>query len=367
MLAPSWALRCPGQRVMSRWFLAAAVALGAAQFTPASAAEDHLGMALAAGYRPFDCGQANGTVENAICSNARLKARLDLLDGRMLPILASLTPEDRKNVVEGRQKWFERMKEYCDRANPPDIERCISMMLDTRDGNRLSDDGGSSAKARDYDAKIARLSSELDRLEGQWNEQKRKKEEADRLEKESARQRREEAERARSEFGPDVVVFALRNSFPYEVQASFYAQGSDRAWPGGSKAYGVERTVRKYRLSCRQGETICVGAWSLSSTDQWGVGMHNRASCSDCCAACGSRQVHAHDITGVPTRSSGGSGHASPTSSINAAELLGAAIGVAGAIAGSSGGGGGPSYTAPPRTSYGPAMRNRESGVSGGR
>jgi hypothetical protein len=346
-----------------RWFLVVFAILGAAPFTFADATDDRLGAALAAGYRPFDCGQANGTVENAICSNSRLKARLDLLDRRML---AAMTSNGRETLVEGRQKWFERMKDFCDRASPPDIERCVLNMMDTRDGDRLSGDGGGSAKIPDYEANIARLSGELDRLESRWNEQKRKKEESSRREEEDARRRREEAERARSEFGPDVVVFALRSSFPYEVQASFYAQGSNRAWPGGSSAYGVDRTVRTYRLSCRPGEMICVGAWSLSSTDQWGVGLHNKATCSDCCAACGSRQVHAHDITGVPSHSSGGSGHTSPTSSINAAELLGAAIGVAGAIAG-SGGGGGSSYSAPPRTSYGPPMRNRESGVSGGR
>ena len=107
-------------------------------------------------------------------------------------------------------------------------------------------------------------------------------------------------------------------------------------------------------------------AWSAGNRNTyWGVGPDGDQGCENCCAVCGATSISSHDLIYVPGRDGGGGGVAS-SNAISAADLLGAAIGIAGVVAGSSGGGGGGSYRAPsvPR---GGVPRNRDSGVSGGR
>jgi hypothetical protein len=168
------------------------------------------------------------------------------------------------------------------------------------------------------------------------------------------------------EFGPNVAVFEVTNTWKYTVHLNFHSRGGHAIWPGNGKAYVLDDSrAHKVRLSCQPGEKICYGAWSASNRNTyWGVGPDGDQGCDNCCAVCGGTVVSRHSLIYVPGRD-GGSGHTS-SNAVSAVDLLGAAIGIAGAVAGSSGGGGGGSYRAPsvPR---GGVPRNRESGVSGGR
>lgn len=169
------------------------------------------------------------------------------------------------------------------------------------------------------------------------------------------------------EFGPNVVVFALKNTWKYTVHLNFHSKTRNAIWPGNNKAYVLDDSqVHKVRLSCQPREKICYGAWSAGNRNTyWGVGPDGDQGCENCCAVCGATSISSHDLIYVPGRDGGGGGVAS-SNAISAADLLGAAIGIAGVVAGSSGGGGGGSYRAPsvPR---GGVPRNRDSGVSGGR
>lgn len=83
-------------------------------------------------------------------------------------------------------------------------------------------------------------------------------------------------------------TFQVRSYHPNIVQLEFYSQNSNRAWPGGSRAYELkDYKVHEYRLNCRRGEKICFGAWVKgNSNTYWGVGAHNRNRCSNCCYTC---------------------------------------------------------------------------------
>lgn len=168
------------------------------------------------------------------------------------------------------------------------------------------------------------------------------------------------------EFGPNVVVFALKNTWKYTVHLNFHSKTRDAIWPGNNKAYVLDDSrVHKVRLRCQPREKICYGAWSAGNRNTyWGVGPDGDQGCENCCAVCGATSISSHDLIYVPGRDNGGGGVAS-SSAISAADLLGAAVGIAGVVAGGGGGGGG-SYRAlsVPR---GGVPRNRESGVSGGR
>jgi hypothetical protein len=170
------------------------------------------------------------------------------------------------------------------------------------------------------------------------------------------------------EFGPNVVVFALKNTWKYTVHLNFHSRTRDAIWPGNNKAYVLDDSrVHKVRLSCQPREKICYGAWSAGNRNTyWGVGPDGDQGCENCCATCGATSISSHDLIYVPGRDNGGGGVAS-SSAISAADLLGAAIGIAGVVAGSSGGGGGGGSYRAPSVPRGGVPRNRDSGVSGGR
>jgi len=46
-------------------------------------------------------------------------------------------------------------------------------------------------------------------------------------------------------------------------------------------------------ISCKEGETICYGAWTSASTSDlfWGVGKDGDKSCKNCCTVCDGREA----------------------------------------------------------------------------
>lgn len=227
---------------------------------------------------------------------------------------------------------------------------------------------GSSRAPTDKNADdLAKLNTEMKNLEARQKADERRRadqeaaklnEEMRQMESNLKRPTRLPAETRPSEFGPNVIVFALKSSHRYRVQASFYSKNRGHEWPGEGRAYNLnDSQMHKYRLTCQPGEQICFGAWETGNANTyWGVGPDDKYGCKGCCAVCGSTTVHSHNL--IYTGSGGNS-----SNGISAADLLGAAVGIAGAVAGS----GGSSYRAAPRYSPGPPPRNRESGVSGGR
>ena len=245
------------------------------------------------------------------------------------------------------REWVKERNSKCDLASPQEITDCIVELIKSREGflERLVEDQLDQEIARKKDKAAA------DENEQHENDQ-RQREKIDRN-----RRGREQAER-NSEFEDDrSVVFHVRSSYQYRAQVEFSSKSWDVSWPGNGQAYSLNNSqAHKFKLSCVPGEKICMGAWAAgNSRINWGVGYHNAHGCTDCCTACGSRSVAAYDLEYL------GHGKSQQTSGISAADLLGAAIGVAGAVAGSGGVNqrSSPSYPAGPRT--------RDSGVSGGR
>lgn len=200
----------------------------------------------------------------------------------------------------------------------------------------------------------------------------RETEEETRVHEESLRRARE----PQSEFGPKVAVFKISNSYKYLVHVRFHSQKRSHEWPGNGKVWILnDSRSHAFRLGCDVGEKICFGAWAPPRANPyWGVGA-KRESCPGCCIVCGGSSAFAVDLVyNGPEPETAGGGSSSGSGSNSAAEIIGAAAGIAafaaGVAAGGAGGGGGggsPSYRVTPSYQYGPPMRNRESGVSGGR
>lgn len=292
--------------------------------------------------------------DHGVCAPANsLRDKVDALQGKK-PVVPPDIAAD-----QARQKQID------DEVNARESAIQEKLRNDRQRQSRESDVSGASRAPAGKDADdLARLNAEMQALEAKQkdDERRRAEREAARLDLEMQQMERDAkrpaprpAEATPDEFGPNVVVFALRSSYQYRVQASFYSQNRNHEWPGEGRAYDLnDSQLHKYRLSCRPGEKVCFGAWATgNASTYWGVGPDDKHGCQGCCAVCGSTTVHGHNLTG------GGEGS---SSSISAADLLGAAIGIAGAVAGS---GGGSSYRAAPRYSPGPPPRNRESGVSG--
>ncbi len=201
-------------------------------------------------------------------------------------------------------------------------------------------------------------------------EELRATEEETRAYKESQRRDRQ----AQSEFGPNIAVFKISNSYKYLVHVRFYSQRRSHEWPGNGQVWVMnDSKLHTFRLACKPGEKICFGAWAPPGANpNWGVGTSNRKSCQGCCIFCGGSSALATDlIYNGPEPETARAGSSGESASNSAAEVIGAAAGIAafaaGLAAGGMGGGGGSSYRAAPSYQYGPSVKNRESGVSGGR
>jgi hypothetical protein len=91
----------------------------------------------------------------------------------------------------------------------------------------------------------------------------------------------------------ETMTWHLQSNYPYRVQAEFYSQIRNWAWPGGGQAYNLnDSAVHDFPLTCNSGEKICVGAWSTGNASiYWGVGYDNRHGCTSCCYICGGGEL----------------------------------------------------------------------------
>lgn len=85
------------------------------------------------------------------------------------------------------------------------------------------------------------------------------------------------------------ITFEITNDYGRDIQIEFYSQNRRHAWPGGNKAYNINRgDTQSYRLACQRGEKICYGGWVKGdSRTYWGVGLNGKYSCDACCQICG--------------------------------------------------------------------------------
>jgi hypothetical protein len=84
------------------------------------------------------------------------------------------------------------------------------------------------------------------------------------------------------------VTFVMKNSHPYAVELELYSQDRNHVWPGNNQVFYLDDgETKEIPLSCREGESICYGAWvSGDQGTYWGVGPENTEDCSDCCYIC---------------------------------------------------------------------------------
>lgn len=84
------------------------------------------------------------------------------------------------------------------------------------------------------------------------------------------------------------VTFVMRNSHAYAVELELYSQDRNHVWPGNNQVYFLDDgETKQVPLSCREGETICYGAWvSGDKGTYWGVGPDDSETCEDCCYIC---------------------------------------------------------------------------------
>lgn len=85
------------------------------------------------------------------------------------------------------------------------------------------------------------------------------------------------------------LTFEMRSSHPNVVSLEFYSTTrSGLVWPGNGEVYLLEDSdVHNFKLSCRNGEQICYGAWVRNqSASYWGVGSGNENRCTSCCYTC---------------------------------------------------------------------------------
>ncbi|MDE5445532.1 hypothetical protein GWG65_29725 [Bradyrhizobium sp. CSA207] len=284
------------------------------------------------------CATPQGTVELRICADPELKKFDDALRRRLNKYLTSelyQTSEIRSNLQRFRTFLDDRNKK-CDLASPQEITDCIAEITLRFDNEFM-------------DALKERLDENIHGMDERAKERAAQKEERDRTERQERAAQAAEDDRS--------VTFHVKNSYQYSVQVEFSSKSRDVYWPGNGRAYTLnDSQVHKYRLACVPGEKICMGAWAAgSSRPSWGVGYSNAHGCTGCCATCGARSVAGFNLEYT------GHEESQQTSGLSAADLLGAAIGVAGAVAGS----GGFNTRSAPSVPRGSPPRTRDSGVSG--
>jgi hypothetical protein len=79
----------------------------------------------------------------------------------------------------------------------------------------------------------------------------------------------------------------VQNEQSEPVGIAFYSRNRKKDWPGNGRAFSLsDHRTYTYDMDCNPGERVCLGAWSLKSSKQWGVGRGDKQSCSDCCYYC---------------------------------------------------------------------------------
>jgi hypothetical protein len=299
------------------------------------------------------------------------------------------TPPD---IVKER----ERQQQINDAANAREAAIQEKMRRDARRPTRESDvsgsaSGSSRAPTDKNPDKMTKLMGEMQGMESRQKELKSTLDDKEIARREEAFRREEQretdretqayhdaqrrAQKAQSEFGPNIAVFRITNSYKYAVHLKFFSQNRSHEWPGNQQVWPLrDSKSHTFRLACKAGEKICFGAWSSPrGNPYWGRGTDNSKGCQACCIACGDSSAFVTNLVydGPEETAGGDSGGGGGSSSSTAADLLGAAVGIAGfaagLAAGSGGGGGGPSYRSAPTYRPSGNPRNRESGVSGGR
>lgn len=229
--------------------------------------------------------------------------------------------------------------------NPSDTERQARQKLEQETAQR--------------DAKLAAQRAAREREKAMAEETARLEEENRELQRQNEeREQRRAEERRQRELDGRTAVFELKSLDTYAVHVSFYSMNRSHSWPGGDEVYVLkDSNFHSYRLSCTPGEKICFGAWRSGNRNKtWGVGDDKHNGCQGCCTGCGS--------SGIRTTLNAASNDAPSSSSSGpaASEVLGAVLGIGGALIG---GAAGNQRRSPPSVTPGP--RSRDSGVSGGR
>lgn len=84
------------------------------------------------------------------------------------------------------------------------------------------------------------------------------------------------------------VTFMMQNNHPNALEVELYSQDRNHVWPGDGEVYILDDgETKQMPLSCKEGESICYGAWIQGDrSTYWGVGPGGRESCDDCCYTC---------------------------------------------------------------------------------
>lgn len=95
------------------------------------------------------------------------------------------------------------------------------------------------------------------------------------------------------------MTFMMRNGHPNAVRVELYSDDRNHVWPGkGQDYYLDDGETQSVRITCRQGEKICYGAWVDGDEDTyWGVGKGNEERCSDCCYTCNGGETEEIELT----------------------------------------------------------------------
>jgi hypothetical protein len=180
---------------------------------------------------------------------------------------------DRRNTETGALADRTTRKEADEAREEAERQRRIAEAADQ--ARRRADEAREEAERQ---RRIAEAEAEQRRRDNEAAEELR------RAEAEAAEERRQEMERAARR-----LTFQIRSNYPYQVDVSFYAPNSNRAWPGGSQVWVIsDSNVHTYPLNCIPGEKICFGAWVRGNTRRyWGAGYAGRQGCTSCCYHCG--------------------------------------------------------------------------------
>jgi hypothetical protein len=91
----------------------------------------------------------------------------------------------------------------------------------------------------------------------------------------------------------ETMLWRVKSLYPYRVQLEFYSENRKFEWPGGGQAYAEnDSRTHRFSLTCNAGEKICLGAWVTGNAEKyWGVGLHNKYGCSNCCFTCGDSEI----------------------------------------------------------------------------
>jgi hypothetical protein len=67
------------------------------------------------------------------------------------------------------------------------------------------------------------------------------------------------------------ITFDVKSWSAHKAQIEFYSESRSHAWPGDGTAYDLfDFDTHSYHLSCKPGEKICYGVWSLGGSEYWG-------------------------------------------------------------------------------------------------